>query len=350
MPNFDTGHLFLTFLTPIKTGTTWDVTGQAMSHEQALKITLGLLPTALQSPATIKIGENSPFSRSLQTHLCRFVVIKDTIYNGRTRQDPILGRIRKQDPINPGPVDQLNCAYLLFAADIDAVMDEGDPLPGKLDPGAQARVRDAWARRLWERMEPELRSIYDNCVGFDAVASGADFARYLARCQVETTMPFNDYWISPPKLSDLPVTPLAIAAIVPVAVTLLAAFAQLFGVETVLGWSPGWMALCGLVVSAVVLFAIVRYILANGQKPMPPAQYGDLPSVLKSLYLQQQFTAFADGHQGCEADRLYEEFGAFLEEHKPGDKMHPTQPPGVISLAELAKAAAKADTEETAGA
>lgn len=328
MPNFDTGHLFLTFLAPIRAGTTTDVTGRVMSHEQALRITLGLLPTALQSPATIRIGENSPFARSLQTHLCRFVVIDDTIYNGRNPSDALVMSLRGQDPIHPQPVDRLNSAYLLFVADIDAVMDEGDPLPVTLDDRQQAKVRDTWAKRLWERMEPELRSIYENCVGFDSVQTGDDFARYLKRCQVDTTMPFHDYWTSPPKLSPLPIKPLAAIAIVPLAVTVLAFLAQLFGYMTPVA---GWIALAGLVVSAVVLVGLYRYIVAHGQKPMPPADHGDLPSVLKSLYLQQHFADFVVDRQGADPAKLHAAFGDFLAAHRPGDTMTPTQKPGVIS-------------------
>jgi hypothetical protein len=328
MPNFDTGHLFLTFLAPIMAGTTTDITGQVMSHEQALRITLGLLPTALQSPATIRIGENSPFARNLQTHLCRFVVIDDTIYNGRNPKDALVMSLRGQDPIHPQPVDHLKSAYLLFAADIDAVMEEGDPLPAALDDRQQGKARDAWARRLWDRMEPELRAIYENCVGFDGVQSGDDFARYLKRCQVETTMPFHDYWTSPPKLSPLPVKPLAAIAIAPPAVTVLAFLAQVFGYMTPLA---GWIALGGLGVSVATLTGLYMYIVARGQKPMPPAEHGDLPSVLKSLYLQQHFADFVVDRQGADADTLHAAFGDFLAAHKPDDTMSPTQTPGVIS-------------------
>jgi len=328
MPNFDTGHLFLTFLTPIRAGTTTDLTGEVMSFEQALRITLGLLPTALQSPATIRIGENSPFARSLQTHLCRFVVIDDTIYNGRNPKDALVMSLRGQDPIHPQPVDRLNSAYLLFAADIDAVMDEGAPLPATLDEKQQGKVRDAWAKRLWARMEPELRAVYGNCVGFDGVNSGDDFARHLKRCQVETTMPFHDYWTSPPKLSPLPVKPLAATAIAPLAVTVLAFLAQLFGYMTPLA---GWVALGGLAVSVVVLIGLFRYIVARGQCPMPPATHGDLPNVLKSLYLQQHFADFVVDRQGADAGTLHAAFGGFLATHKPGDTKSPTQTPGVIS-------------------
>lgn len=328
MPNFDTGHLFLTFLAPIKSGTTTDQTGQVMSFEQALRITLGLLPTALQSPATIRIGENSPFARSLQTHLCRFVVIEDTIYNGRNPSDALVMSLRGQDPIHPQPVDRLNSAYLLFVADIDAVMEEGDPLPESLDERQQGRVRDAWAKRLWARMEPELRAIYGNCMEFDSVQTGEDFARYLKRCQVDTTMPFHDYWTSPPKLSPLPIKPLAAIAIVPLAVTVLAFLAQLFGYMTP---SAGWMALGGLGIFIAVLTGLYMYVVARGQRPMPPAAYGDLPNVLKSLYLQQHFADFVVDRQGADADTLHAAFGDFLATHKPGDTMSPTQTPGVIS-------------------
>lgn len=328
MPNFDTGHLFLTFLAPIRPGTTSDISGQVMSHEQALRITLGLLPTALQSPATIRIGENSPFARSLQTHLCRFVVIDDTIYNGRNPTDALVMSLRGKDPIHPQPVDRLNSAYLLFVADIDAVMEEGDPLPARLDASQQGRVRDAWAGRLWDRMQPELRAIYENCVGFDGMITGDDFARYLKRCQVDTTMPFHDYWTSAPKLDPLPIKPLAAVAIVPLAVTLIAFLAQLFGIMTPV---TGWVALIGLGISAAVLVGLYRYIVARGQSPMPPADHGDLPSVLKSLYLQQHFADFVVDRQGADADMLHAAFGDFLTTHRPDSTMTPTQTPGVIS-------------------
>jgi hypothetical protein len=293
-----------------------------------LRISLGLLPTALQSPATIRIGENSPFARNLQTHLCRFVVIEDTIYNGRNPKDALVMSLRGQDPIHPQPVDHLNCAYLLFVADIDAVMEEGDPLPATLDDRQQGKVRDAWAKRLWDRMEPELRAAYENCVGFDGVETGDDFARYLKRCQVDTTMPFHDYWTSAPKLSPLPIKPLAAVAIVPLAVTVLAFLSQLFGYMTPLA---GWIALGGLGISVVVLFGLYRYIVARGQRPMPPAAYGDLPNVLKSLYLQQHFADFVVDRQSVDANTLHAAFGDFLAAHKPDDKLSPTQTPGVIS-------------------
>ena len=338
MPNFDTGHLFLTFLAPIRRGATEDLTGANVSFEQRLRTTLGLIPTALQSPATIEIGENSPFARNRMTHLCRFMVLEDTIFNGRDPSNAILNSVRGRDPITPGKVDRLGTAFLLFAADIDAVITEGDPLPAELEPTGQAAARDAWARKLWETMEPELRMIFDNCYGFDKVSDAAGFARYLARCQVETTMPFNDYWISPPDLPRLPVAALAAAVVVPLVVALLGLAGWIFGMSRVpllgllVGWPPGVTFLCGLVVTAIAIFGALQFIDMRGRKPMPPARYGDLPSVLKSLYLQQNFSDFVVEHQASDAQALHAAFGDFLKQHRPEDKLAPSQAPGVISI------------------
>ncbi|WP_424990477.1 hypothetical protein [Fluviibacterium sp. S390] len=338
MPTFDTGHLFLTFLSPIKHGSTSDPTGAIVSHEQLVRATLGLLPTALQSPATQKIGENSPFARNRMTHLCRMFVLEDAVFNGRNPVDAICESLQGKDPINPQRVDRLNCAYLVFCADVDAVMDEGESLPEVLDTALQARARDAYLRKLWTTMEPELRLIYGNCTGFDGVDSGASFAAYMAKCQIETTMPFNDYWISQPELSNLPTKPMLVAAAIPAAITLLGLIGGIFGMDKMflLGWLTGWSAwgsfFWGGLVTAAVVYGLYRYVLANGQKPMPPAKYGDLPSVLKSLYLQQHFANFVIDQQGRDADTLHADFGDFLKQHRPGNKMAPSQAPGVISI------------------
>lgn len=338
MPNFDTGHLFLTFLCPIRAGSTTDDEGANASYEQRLRTTLALLPTALQSPATQDIGLNSPFARNRRTHLCRFMVLEDAIYNGRNPSDAIVAAVTKSDPVVPQRVDRLNCGYLLFSADIDAVQEEGDPLPANLDKAGQNRARNAYAHRLWETMEPELKEIFSNCIGFDGVDSAASFAAYLARCQVETTMPFNDYWISPPALKTLPVVPLAAAALIPLAVTVLALIGWLAQTDSVpilgwrVSWPPGATLLWGTIITAGVFVALVRYVITFGQQPMPPAKYGDLPSVLKSLYLQQHFADFVVGQQGRSDAELHAAFAEFLAAHRPEDKMAPSQAPGVIDI------------------
>ena len=76
----------------------------------------------------------------------------------------------------------------------------------------------------------------------------------------------------------------------------------------------------------------MKYALSNGAKPLAPGEYDDLPSVLKALYLQQTFSNFVIGAQGKSAKQLHADFGAFVEQHKPTNKMVPSQRPGVISI------------------
>ena len=340
MPNFDTGHLFLTTLAPIKNGGFNNPQGAHVSYQQQVRIILSVISTALQSPATVQVGYNSPFSRNTRNHLCRFMVLGDVIYNGRPKAVPIVG-----NPLTPTPVDTLDNAYLMFSADIDAVTEDGDALPDNLTEAQQDAARDSYARKLWETMEPELRQIYSNCVGFDDVNSAADFASYLAKCQVETTMPFNDYWLpGDAKFHQLPeklllgimLGPLLMAGLGLVGF-LAKSFLGLFNILPkfagfLAGFNPGWIFIVGLGIGLITIYGSYKYALRNGEKPMSAGRFADLPNVLKSLYLQQNFADFAVAQQGSTDAALHEAFGQFLEDHKPEDKMSPTQSPGVISI------------------
>ncbi|MGF1551149.1 MAG: hypothetical protein ACFBWO_01445 [Paracoccaceae bacterium] len=337
MPDFDTGSLFLTFLAPIRLGMTTDRAGEAISFEGRLRAVLALLPTAAQSPATQEIGVASPFSRNRRTHLARFVIIDDVPYNGRVPRDPILGSLRGANPITPEPVDRLTTPYLFFGADIDAVAEDGATLPKYLDEAGRRRMRDAWARELWDTMAPELRSVFENCHGFEAVEDAEGFARYLARCQVETTMPFHDYWIDPPDIPAVNIGALLALVAVPAVVALLGLAGQLLGLATtpILGLvaavPPLAALLGGLALAAVAAVGAYAYVMARGARPFPPQPGAGLPAVLKALYLQQHFSDFVVAHQGAAPDALHRAFGDFLGAHRPDDLDGPTQAPGVIS-------------------
>jgi hypothetical protein len=291
----------------------------------------------MQSPATVKTGLNSPFARNRQNHLARFAVLDDVVFNGAMPIDPILGRLTGRDPIVPGPVDRLATAFLLFTAELDAVSEEGATLPADLSLAQQDAVRDAYARRLWETMAPELRRVFEHCHGFEDVDTARGFARFIARAQVETTMPFNDYYTEAPALSAAPLGAVLVAALVPLAVTLLALAGWLAGMERIplvgllADWRPGpaipWAALA----SVAALRLAYGYVIGRGQKPLPPATDATLPDVLKALYLQRQFTRFAETHQGAEPAALHAAFGAFLARHRPLDP-EPTQAPGVVTV------------------
>ena len=333
MPDFDSGHIFLTTLAPIRDSAAGEHTHT--SYTQAARIARAKMPTALQSPATQKTGINSPFARNHRTHLARMFVLNDAVYNGRNGKNAIWAAFTRDDPAKPKPVDRLNTSYVVFCSDIDAVEEDGAELPKELTPTRRRRVRDAYARKLWDTMETELRSVYKNCVGFEAVTTADDFAKYLNRCHVKTTMPFHDYYIGTPEFHLLPVKFLLIAVGVPLSFTLFALLWRIFaGTDLpVIDMNALLAFVLGAIVTSVAGFAAITFANKNGEKPLPPAKYDDLPSVLKALYLQQKFADFVVDAQGVSPDDLHRDFGTFLGKHKPADKFEPSQPPGVISAA-----------------
>ena len=342
MPDFDNGHIFLTTLAPIKPGAPED--NPQVSHEQCVRTALATMPVARQSPATADAKENSPFARNLRNHLARMFVLNDTIYNGRITQNPLLaileGLVRRNgadNPLIPRKVDRLNASYLVFCADIDAITQDGDPLPAHLSAEQQRDVRAAYARELWETMGEELTTLYANCYGFEGVDSAEKFAAYLDRCHVETTMPFHDYYFQTPDLKPARLLiPLAIATVIPLLVGLIGLGFSLFGVSAMplLGWSSTLTWIGGFSLTALLGLLTVRYTNARGAKPFPLGKYDDLPSVLKAVYIQQKTADFVIDNQGASPEALYEAFGAFISAHDPENPHAKTQKPGVISSAD----------------
>lgn len=308
--SFDGGKYFLTCLIPIQNQALVRHYGVECSAVQRLRDVLATLPTALQSKATEAIGLNSPFARNRRTHLARFVVINDVQYNGREGEDAILGAIRQTSLVTPQPQDRLSCPFLLFSADID------------LEDGSEASLR-GYLTELWSTMEEELRAVLENAYGYARIRDAASFCDYLLACEVETTMPFNDYWPGPPPLTNrlneaigLPKW-LAIAAAIAIVVSL---------------FKGGWpLALAGLGTVAFCAWWAVQRILKVGGEPFPKAPHSDLRSVLKALYLQQQLVRFAIDAQDLDEASLQARFADFVRDHRPDDLDQPTQPPGVIA-------------------
>ncbi|MEL7116127.1 MAG: hypothetical protein AAGP08_11120 [Pseudomonadota bacterium] len=336
MPDLDSGHIFLTTLAPIKSGAPDD--DPHTSYEQRVRMALAKLPTAEQSPATVNAPYNSPFSRNTRNHLARMFVLDDVIYNGRITENALLSQIKGVKPIVPQPVDRLNAAYLVFCADVDAVMNDGDPLPSNLDARQQAEVRASYAKTLWSTMREELTDLYSNCYGFEDVKTGEDFAKYLDRCHIETTMPFHDYYLELPKFNDLPLKPLIYGVAAPFVIGILALLLWLLGLDDmpILGWSTLGTWIVFLLLGVLAAYLAVKYAISNGEKPLPPAKYDDLPSVLKALYMQQNFSEFFIEHQGQSPEELHQAFGEFVATHKPQNRHSMTQRPGVVSSADPA--------------
>lgn len=343
MPNFDGGHYFYTGLFPVRLDSVQRPDGSYTVHSHLLREALASLPNFSEASGSIR---TSPFARCRSTHFVRLAVIDEPEYNGRDPVDALRQAAKGIDLLAHQPVDHFSRAWLMFAADFDAV-----------DAGA----RDRWAAGLWDLMQPELVAIFEHCCDFtsrdqlkfsqasalDPVKSGADFAAYLARGQIETTMSFNIYGLGGPPLKDVSIGALLGLALIP---ALLVGFGGAW-----LRWGPfhrpwhwwpwqwGWAwpwhwdwcgillvilaALVGLFLGAWLIYKIV---MRRGARPFPTAPDSDLKSVLKGLFLQQRLVDFAIAHQEDEPDELYSAFGQFIGKVQPDDVESPTQARGVL--------------------
>jgi hypothetical protein len=317
MPDLDGGHYFLTALLPIDNRGIVEHEGFKSSPVHMVREALETLPTALQSQAAEEIGVQSPFARSLRTHLCRFVVIDQPFFNGRDPSDAVVGTFTLPNLLEGDPPDALNCPYLLFSSDFDPMGDE-----------PRAYLED-----LWRQSSEELTTVFQYCWGFEAVSDPASFADLVIACQVETTMPFNDYWTSPPALPSLEDWQLLVAPGVAAAAAIIGGLLLGAGVWTILV-----LALIAFAGGVWISYALVMHL---GAKLFPTAPDSDLRNVLKALYLQQAFSRFALAHQGAEPKALRAAFADFVARHRPADLDGPTQPPGVIRTAFPAQAPSK---------
>ena len=316
MPNIDVDTYFFTAAVPVCNEGIVEHDGIfgpvriKSSPIHVIREVLETLPTALQSHATEEIGLNSPFSRNLRTHFARIVVLDQPEHNGRDHSDGIVNAITNVDLLQAQPVDQLTCPYLLVMIDFDL-----------LEPSGAGEPR-RYLEELWQVMEPELRSIFQYCYGFEKVADAGGFATFMTACQIETTMSFHDYWYVPPKLSSISFPTLALLPAAGLLLPILAA---------ILGWIAWpWAIALALLLLVVGVTAAYGIVMRKGARPYPAAPGTSLRHVLKSLYLQQAFTRFAIAQQHRDSGEWGAAFRDFLELNRPDDLDGPTQPPGVI--------------------
>ena len=311
MPNFDAGHYFLTVLAPIRPDAIL-IGDQSHSHAHLIKEALSVMPTGERTAASRGNALDNPFARTTRTHFARFVVLDDVVFNGRVSGDSLLNTIRRINPLTVQKVDSLSTPYLIFAADFDATS------------GDDRALRD-YTGTLWETMREELTAVFRHCVGFDTITTADGFHGYIKRCQIETTMPFNDYWSTPPNLTGFKLTPYIVAA----------AVAALVLVMGVIG-GASWLAVLGLLAIIGVIAMGLKALDAKAARPFPtsppPGPGSDLPTVLKALALQRAFTAFAITAQGLDDQALHAAFGDFLANHQPNDTSTATQRPGIIGV------------------
>jgi hypothetical protein len=325
MANIDVSTYFFTAAVPVCNEGIVEHGGMKSSPIHIVREVLETLPTALQSHATEEIGLESPFTRNFRTHFTRFAILDQPYFNGRDHSNAIVNAIKSVNLLDPQPVDQLPCPYIFWAIDFD--------LP---DAGGAGEPR-CYFEELWGQMAPELKSIFQYCYGFDKVTDAPGFATYMIRCQIETTMPFHDYWYVPPKLSSLSVPGLALLPGAG-ALMLLASLAASILRWTGWSWAAGfagwsgwsWMPWAGLALLIVGVVIDYYWVLWKGRQPYPAAPGSDLRNVLKGLYLQQAFTRFAIEQQRRDPAERGAAFRTFLTATRPADLSGPTQPPGVI--------------------
>jgi hypothetical protein len=346
MPNFDSGAYFLTVLCPVETATIPtrspesrdSPSGGGTSPVHDLRKALAELAPAQQTTATCDGDLKSPFSYNLRAHFARFVVIDDFMFVGRKPENAWISTIvqalpyvserfkQKFDPIIPQPQDHLRHPYLFFSADFDA-RDGSD------------ESRDSFLRDLWSepRSREDLKKIFCYCRDFSARVrddSPESFAKYIADCQVETTMPFHDYWMDNVPINALPQPGLKILA-ASVGAGVIASFllhSWLFS-----GWGCLGLLLTLIGGLAAAVFVGNALVLIAGSKPFPAAPNSTLPEVLKSLHVKNAFTQFIIDNQLASVDPaaagdLQRRFREFLEQERPDDLQGPTQSPGVIGF------------------
>lgn len=320
MPNLDGGHYFLTILIPVNSDLVDPGALAPVSHLHALKTALERLLPAQQSPVTAKESrdDNSPFARSNRTHFARLFVIDDVAFNGRVPQNTLVSAIKGTVLTDPQPVDHLTQPFLAFTADYDP-------------QGKGHHEPSDYLQHLWSVMEPELRSVFQHCLQFETVKDGASFARWAAKGQLETTMPFNDYWITSPPFHSISTRLLITLAAVPAAymvISLIGAFFAWLFDHPMNTWMTN--ALIGLVLTLIAIGIDYLMIMRTGAKPLPAAPNSDLRSVLKSMHVQQHFTDFIGDYQLSSPAEVRAAFRDFVARTAPEDLDNQTQPPGVI--------------------
>jgi len=325
MPNLDGGHYFFTALLPIDNHGIIEHGPFKSSAVHMVRDALEALPTALQTPESEKIGIQSPFARSLRTHFVRIFVVDAPTYNGRDSIDTLLATAQGIDPLKAQAVDRLACPYLAFVAEFDPA-------------GDGAEEPRSWLEELWRLAKPELCSVLQYCFQFDGDGDGAAFADFVIKGQIETTMPFNDYWTITPPLPNLAGVELIAPLIGAAALAALVSIASALGVIVHDHWP--WPAGLGLGVFLLVVLGVAfigaalfyDYNLINrrGAKPFPAAPNATLRHVLKALYLQQAFTRFAAAQQATSPAELRAAFASFAATVRPDDLAGPTQPAGVV--------------------
>lgn len=299
MASIDGSHYFLTALVPVRRAWVKGKHGQTTAPIIQLREKLTRMPTAMQTPERTRGGQISNFSKSTLTHFARFAVIDRLGYNGYVAADPVAQSLGLQHPVESR--EELKRPYLLFAAEFDA------------PSGSRSYDLAVYLRELWDVMHDDLVEIFQHCIGFDRekVSTAAEFINYIKACEIDTTMPFNAYYLDPPALPSLTPRGLLIGA---GAAGVVAGGGVWWLMHR---WLPVLAIGLGILAALAAAILFIGYRLKTyGDRRFPPTPGGDLQTILKALYLQNSFSNFVIKHQAADDEALYAAFGEYLNHNK----------------------------------
>jgi len=293
---------------------------QPLSSLQYLREILTGLPTSNDFPDNISDAVKqwkAPASRNGRTHFMRWVVINDLNYNGRPRQSTLkewIDSLLGHELTDAQQQDRLSRPMLLF----NVIFDTKD--------GSDQSV-DNYLQGLWSCMKPELKHILPCLAGFEPDNGCSSFVSLIKRHQIQPAFSWQDYqWQEDSPTKGRLGTAVLSSAAVAVIIVLVA-----------MHWATGQRGWTETLISATIVITSWQWLkqhvqsLINMPYPAPASPFSkeeqveslQLNHIRKAIFLRDQMVAFLANLQSVSpekySERLYAEFGEFIESYKPFD-------------------------------
>lgn len=293
---------------------------QPISSLQYLREILTGLPTSNDFPDNISDAVKqwkAPASRNGRTHFMRWVVINDLNYNGRPRQSSLkewIDSLLGHELTDAQQQDRLSRPMLLF----NVIFDTND--------GSDQSV-DNYLQGLWSWMKPELKHILPCLAGFEPENGCSSFVSLIKRHQIQPAFSWQDYqWQEDSPTKGRLGTAVLSSSAVAVIIVLVA-----------MHWATGQRGWTETLISATIAITSWQWLkqhiqsLINMPYPAPDSPFSkeeqveslQLNHIRKAIFLRDQMVAFLANLQSVSpakySERLYAEFGEFIESYKPFD-------------------------------
>jgi hypothetical protein len=247
----------------------------------------------------------------------RWVVINDLNYNGRPRQSALkewIDSLLGHELTDAQQQDRLSRPMLLF----NVIFDTKD--------GSDKSV-DNYLQGLWRCMKPELKHILPCLAGFEPDNACSSFVSLIKRHQIQPAFSWQDYqWEEDSPTKGRLGTAVLSSAAVAVIIVLVA-----------MHWATGQRGWTETLISATIVITSWQWLkqhvqsLINMPYPAPASPFSkeeqveslQLNHIRKAIFLRDQMVAFLANLQSVSpekySERLYAEFGEFIESYKPFD-------------------------------